>query len=204
RDEAKEHESCTRIVSRREPGGGHGLRFVRQSKGEPGRSKMTEAEWLTSTDPVAMVRSLADATTSFRARWLGWIAGRPFAVSQRKWRLLAVAVVRRVADFLPATLRAWPIELIERAAEGLIDCDRLRSLTATILETHRLSRSLREATALAALRDALAGILPRDLDDVLNAASCAADPLLEMPRVAFEVARRAGRDNDEPRLQADL
>src|SRR5687768_13670516 len=72
------------------------------------------------------------------------------------------------------------------------------------LSLFQSSMPVREAAALAALRAAVEGTLPRDLEDVLHSASSAADPLLDAPRAAFEAAIRAGQHNEEPARQADL
>jgi hypothetical protein len=79
---------------------------------------MTEEQWLTSNDPVAMVEFVQNATTSVRTRWQGYKSGKRFTVSERKWRLLACAAVRRIAEMLPEAFRDRPLDLLERAAEG--------------------------------------------------------------------------------------
>lgn len=164
---------------------------------------MSEDEWLTSTDPVAMVRFVRDATESFRTRWLGWVSGPRFRVSQRKWRLLACAVVRRIEGQLREEFRGWAVDTIERAAEGTLHGDGLLSLAAEVNGAYYDTPDLRTRAALVALREA-ADTLPRDLEDVLTSAASAADPLLDASSEAFAEAIREGRHNEEPARQADL
>src|SRR5262245_45289982 len=72
---------------------------------------MTEAEWLASADPEAMLR---------------FLAGR---ISLRKQRLFALACARRVAP-LWDDARGWlALELAERFADGLVA---EQDLTATV------------------------------------------------------------------------
>ncbi|MFO0844151.1 MAG: hypothetical protein U0797_17410 [Gemmataceae bacterium] len=58
---------------------------------------MTEDEWRSSTDPWAMCDFIRTATTSWKTRWLGWMKAKRFQVSDRKWRLIELARLEKVA-----------------------------------------------------------------------------------------------------------
>lgn len=64
---------------------------------------MTEEEWLSSTDPVSMLRSLAGGT------------------SERKFRLFACACVRHVWQLVSDERSKSAVEIAERFAEGFAD-----------------------------------------------------------------------------------
>src|SRR5215467_2218400 len=80
---------------------------------------MTEAEWLASTDPVPMVRSLAGA-------------------SDRKLRLFACAACRRVWHLFADDVGRGGVEAAERFADGLATEEELAdALTAAESATGR-------------------------------------------------------------------
>lgn len=79
---------------------------------------MTEEEWLASHDGAAMVDFVMHATVAVRTRWHGLREAKRFAISERKWRLLVAAVVRRIAHWLPPELCEKPLELLDRAADS--------------------------------------------------------------------------------------
>lgn len=72
---------------------------------------MTEAEWLSSTNPLAM---------------LAYLQGRGLA-SQRKLRLLAAACCRRLAGWLTDERSRHAVEVAERYADGLADLAELQA-----------------------------------------------------------------------------
>src|SRR5262245_43810604 len=78
---------------------------------------MTESEWLSSTDAVAMVEFVQNATTSFRTRWQGIVETRRFALSDRKMRLLGCAIASGVAHLLPEGPFRTFLDLVESWAE---------------------------------------------------------------------------------------
>lgn len=73
---------------------------------------MTEAEWLTSTDPAAMLAAITDRTDSGRPR----ITDR---ASDRKLRLFACACCRLVWGRLTDARSRRAVEVAERFADGL-------------------------------------------------------------------------------------
>src|SRR5688500_16484043 len=76
-----------------------------------GEVSMTEAEWLASEDPVAMLRWATDETPSHPPGW-----HRP---SVRKLRLFACACVRRVWPMLTDERSRHAVEVAELYADGL-------------------------------------------------------------------------------------
>jgi hypothetical protein len=101
---------------------------------------MTEAEWLTSTDPSAMLRSLV-ARYSAQSR-------RGLSPDFEKLRLFACACLRRIADLLDADqLRS--VELLEQYARsptpnGLLAARRIRRVAGNqaSIEYDRVSRAV--------------------------------------------------------------
>jgi hypothetical protein len=82
---------------------------------------MTEAEWLASTDVAAMYVFLRDTTTLFRTRRHGHRSVPPFALSERKSRLFAVACCRRILHLMPTDKARACVLAAEQFADGQID-----------------------------------------------------------------------------------
>jgi hypothetical protein len=61
---------------------------------------MTEAEWRTSTDPLAMYQLLHESTALIRTRWQGWMSGRRFRFSVRKETLFRCAVCEPLLEIV--------------------------------------------------------------------------------------------------------
>lgn len=91
---------------------------------------MTEAEWLTSTDPVAMLTSLNH--------------GHGPEVSDRKLRLFACAYCRQVWHSLTAVGRR-AVEFAERYANG-VDSERNRQREVSVLNAAQNSRGITRTT----------------------------------------------------------
>jgi hypothetical protein len=88
---------------------------------------MTEAEWLTATDPKTMLTLL-----SSRA-------------SRRKLRLFACACCRRVPDAVSCPQRANALDVAERLAEGLATNEERRQATASLMAVKPFVPSLLSA-----------------------------------------------------------
>ncbi len=80
--------------------------------GRRGEGAMTEAEWLASEDPAAMLAFLLDTHPRSGAPW----AGMPTA---RKFRLFACACCRAVWDLLADERSRRAVEVAERYADGV-------------------------------------------------------------------------------------
>lgn len=61
---------------------------------------MTEIDWQTSQDPLAMYRLLRESTTLMRTRWQGWVPVRRFHFSVRSETLFRCAVAERLLDIV--------------------------------------------------------------------------------------------------------
>ena len=83
---------------------------------------MTEAEWLTSSDPVAMLAFLQHGKGT-KQPWRNW--GR---ISQRKLRLFAVACCRSVWHLLTDERSREAVEVAERFADGLASIDEMQGV----------------------------------------------------------------------------
>ncbi len=147
---------------------------------------MTEEEWASAGDPVAMCDFVREATVPFKTRWLGWRSVKRFRVSDRKWRLLELACCKRLAERadhpwlrqllpqarlfaegrLPAGAWADAVEQITRWLRYL--CDRL----ADFASPAGADAARRSATALGRL---FAASPPGD-GHVLQLTARAADP----------------------------
>src|SRR4051812_2417670 len=92
---------------------------------------MTASEWATCTDPTAMVQFL----------------GTSRKLSQRKWRLFAVACCRRVWHVLPDPRSRSAVEVAERYADGFASVEELSSALA---EAERAARGQERTAARAA------------------------------------------------------
>ena len=83
---------------------------------------MTEAEWLTSEDPAAMLRWLgnlpAEGTDGEGRRYV-------VSVSDRKLRLFACACVRQVWDRLTDPRSRQAVEVAERFADGEVEAEEM-------------------------------------------------------------------------------
>jgi hypothetical protein len=92
---------------------------------------MTEAEWLASTDVLAMYVFLRDTTILLRRRGRqGHDRVPQFIFSERKSQLFAVAGCRRILHLVPLEATRAVVELAERRADGLADADELRNAVA--------------------------------------------------------------------------
>jgi hypothetical protein len=80
---------------------------------------MTEEQWLTSRDPVAMAEFLRNATVEWKTRWVGWVTRHQFRVSDRKWILFACGCCRRIEDLLGQELRSC-LAAVERSADEVV------------------------------------------------------------------------------------
>jgi hypothetical protein len=78
---------------------------------------MTEAEWLESINPRAMVELVLTATFGVRTRWHGEREARRFALSERKLRLAACACCTKVIDLLPGSAHRRLLVLAESEAD---------------------------------------------------------------------------------------
>lgn len=79
---------------------------------------MTESDWPTSVDPLAMIELLQQPRPAFRTRWLGWITKPAVTVSERKWRLFYCAIAQRIAHLISTPAARKLIEVVERLADG--------------------------------------------------------------------------------------
>jgi hypothetical protein len=61
---------------------------------------MTEIDWQSSQDPLAMYRLLRESTTLMRTRWQGWVPVRRFHFSVRSETLFRCAVADRLMDIV--------------------------------------------------------------------------------------------------------
>src|SRR5947207_1659130 len=73
---------------------------------------MNESDWLTSTDPRAMLDFLRTGGQA----------------SERKLRLFGVACCRRVSQYVPTAWKAEEMEVVERYADGLADEEERRAV----------------------------------------------------------------------------
>jgi hypothetical protein len=89
---------------------------------------MTEAEWLESINPRALVELMLSATFGVRTRWHGEREARRFAVSERKLRLAACACCTKVIDLLPGSAHRRLLVVAERSAGGGAGLDRVDSV----------------------------------------------------------------------------
>jgi hypothetical protein len=126
-----------------------------------GSETMTESDWLASGNPRAMVTFIRDERMPFRTRWLSWVGARRFTVSDRKWRHIAAAVIRSVADLLPEEQAEPVLPVLARWADEEISHD--GAVTALKPVTTALRRSVARGTASMAVTMALLH-LPRDAD----------------------------------------
>jgi hypothetical protein len=101
---------------------------------------MTEAEWLASTDPEAMLRFLLGKPAVRSGGLLGWLglarqlpepgtAGE-VRTSDRKLRLFACACCRRIWDLLVDERSRQGVEVAERYADGLASEDERKAAEA--------------------------------------------------------------------------
>lgn len=143
------------------------------TRAAPRVDAMTESQWLACADPVAMARFVRDSTESFRTRWLGLVGYPRFEVSQRKWRLLALAAAARAAGkHLQPAFVGFYLERIESSADDPLAARTLGSIR-TVLEGMRDDATEGPgASAWAALCGA-ADEVPRGIEGVFtSAAAC--------------------------------
>jgi hypothetical protein len=89
---------------------------------------MTEADWLTATDPAPMLTFLGDT-------------GR---LSERKARLFSVACCRRVWPYLADERSRWAVELAERFADGLASGKELTAAARAAHDAYEAAAALPE------------------------------------------------------------
>ena len=95
---------------------------------------MTEAEWLASTHPEAMLDHLLGRRQLPWWRVTDWLRSRPSAAAERPWhsdrklRLFACACCRCVSGLLEDRRSRNAVEAAERCADGLIDEDMLAAV----------------------------------------------------------------------------
>lgn len=93
---------------------------------------MTEAEWLSSTDPAAMVRFVLPHHRSDPVG--GQFPSSQFEASDRKLRLFAVACCRQVWDQLTDHRSRNAVEVAERYADGLVTAREMEDIHREIHE----------------------------------------------------------------------
>jgi hypothetical protein len=92
----------------------------------------SESDWLTSSDPSAMLDLLGNEA------------------SERKLRLFAVACCRRIWDIIPSGLHQQAVQLAEQYADGEVSCEEYKTMLKALereyddsfLESHAISDEL--------------------------------------------------------------
>ena len=90
---------------------------------------MTEEEWLSATDPLAMCDFVRESTHHWKTRWLGWVKAKRFRISDRKWRLLELACCQHLAARVDHPWLHELLPLARRFAEGRLSA---RGLTEAL------------------------------------------------------------------------
>lgn len=123
---------------------------------------MTEAEWLSCTDPEPM---------------LEFVRGK---VSERKLRLFAVACCRRVGNLLTDGYSRKALRTVERYADAAVSAEKLgfawHSARRAAQVAHRRRRETAEATALWAVSTLCEADIGRAVSAVSIVAMCEAYP----------------------------
>jgi len=94
---------------------------------------MTEAEWLSCSDPHAMLKYLMDRPRSLKQRVTAWFGVWPEQVSARKLRLFAVACCRRIWDLLVDQRSRFAVEVCERYADDQASRSEMKQAAAAAL-----------------------------------------------------------------------
>jgi hypothetical protein len=116
---------------------------------------MTEAEWLTGTDPGQMLDYLHGGTASRVLAWLSRLRGRdaepdPGPPSERKLRLFACAYCRRIAELMEDERSRRAVEVTELHADGRAGDDELEAARAAALDFYEVVLSRGKASSLPA------------------------------------------------------
>lgn len=75
---------------------------------------MNEADWQTSTDPLALYRLLHESTSLIRTRWQGWMPARRFRFTVRKDMLFRCAVVEPLLRIVGAESARTLLAVVRR------------------------------------------------------------------------------------------
>src|SRR5262245_45831015 len=156
---------------------------------------MTEAEWLASGNPASMILPL-----------LG-------KVSARKLRLFACACVYRIWHLLPLRRSRTTVTVAERAADGLVNENKLRAAWEKARRTFDQPRCRQDGQALVACMAAAAAAHAEAGGAAVSAAGYAASTVANAAvpgvrpailRSGEEADRWSGALHAEKRWQADL
>jgi hypothetical protein len=160
---------------------------------------MSEDDWLTSGNSLAMVRFIRDERTPFRTRWLSWASAKRFSVSERKWRLIASAVFRSVGDLFPdeQAQQVLPI-LAQWADEEISHKDVVKAIKPVTTLLRSITRSV--ATGSGAALQTVAGALRWYLHGDSNPSLVMA--MASEARARFFRARGTNRLLSEPVTEA--
>jgi hypothetical protein len=113
---------------------------------------MTEADWLSATDPAALLAHLRRRARGWRVRLQSWLGGGERRRLERKARLFACACCHAIAPLLVDAKLTRAVEVAERFADGLAGVEELE--TARCVAAESVWGAAAQAATRAAWHDA--------------------------------------------------